>query len=81
MTLKKTIKKYLVEKTSKDIDFIADELSNDENSTDAELILHLTKETNISSSKISKIVKKLRSDFLKNIISMDDAIIKIKKFL
>ena len=44
------LKQYLNEAkgTKSQIDFIADQLSNDEGSTDAELILHIAKETGIT---------------------------------
>ena len=45
-------------KTHKALDFIADQLSNDEYSSDADLILHIAKETGNSVANISKLVKK-----------------------
>lgn len=60
---------YLDEAKKSTIDFIADQLSNDENSSDAELILHLAKETGTSIANISRLVKKERTFFMNNIVS------------
>lgn len=79
----KTYREILQEKkTDSAINFIADQLSNDESSTDAEMILHLAKETHTPVAKMSKLVKALRPGFLKGGMMMsDDAAAKIKKYL
>ena len=73
--------KVIAEKKT-EIAFIADQLTNDENSTDAEMIDHLAKETNIPVAKISKLVKSLRGKFLKEpLMGIDIAKKLIKKHL
>jgi len=62
--------------------FIAYQLTNDESSTDKEMIDHLSKETKIDKAKISKLVKKERDYFLKGmLIKTEDAVKVIKKYL
>lgn len=74
-------KEYITEKKS-DLEFIADQLTNDESSSDKEMIDHLSSETKFDKSKISKLVKKERSYFLKGtMIKTEDAIKRIKKYL
>jgi len=77
------IDKYIGEAkfTMKKVDFIADQLSNDERSSDAELILNLSKETGISIANISRLVKKERSGFLNFIVPLEKARKIIKKYL
>lgn len=67
------IDKYLGEakKTYKALDFIADQLSNDQSSSDAELILHLAKSTKNSVPNMSKLVKAERKNFLNKIIPLN----------
>lgn len=60
-------KDYITEKkTDRAVDFIIGQLQNDENSTDAEMILHLAKETHNPIGKVSKMVKAERTNFLSN---------------
>jgi hypothetical protein len=61
--------------------FIMDQLSNDESSSDAELILHLAKETGNSVANMSKLVKAERNNFLNNIMPQDKGIKIIKKYI
>lgn len=78
------IEKYLTEAnkgTKKQIDFIADQLSNNENASDAELILHISQQTGISIANISRLVKKERNTFMNGIISSSNASKIIKKYL
>jgi len=73
--------KYINEGKS-DLEFIVDQLTNDESSTDKEMIAHLSSETKIDKNKISKLVKKERNYFLKgSMIKTEDAIKRIKKYL
>ena len=72
----------LQETRMKAIDFIADQMSNDEGSTDAEMVLHLAKETHIPVGKMSKLVKSLRPEFLRTGgMHIQVARDKIKKFV
>jgi histone H3/H4 len=77
------IERYLGEAkgTKKQINFIADQLSNDEHSSDAELVLHIAKETGISIANISRLVKKERKTFMNGIVSNDKATKIIRKYL
>lgn len=78
-------KNYINEKTKIALfvfEYIADQLTNDESSTDKEIIDHLTKETKLDKNKISNLVKKERDFFLKGkLIKTEDAIKRIKKYL
>lgn len=77
------IEKYLEEAkgTKKQINFIADQLSNDESSTDAELVLHISKQTGVPIANISRLVKKERKKFMNSIISNDNASKIIRKYI
>lgn len=68
-------------KTHQALDFIADQLSNDEYSTDAELILHLAKSTKNSVPNMSKLVKAERNNFLNKIIPQKEARKIIAKYI
>ena len=58
-----------------------DQLSNNDSSSDADLILHLAKETKNSIANISKLVKKERSKFLNGIIPSKEARKMIAKYI
>lgn len=78
------IEKYMTEAnkgTKKQIDFIADQLSNNEYDSDAKLILHIAKETGISIANISRLVKKERTNFMNSIMSSSNASKIIKTYL
>jgi hypothetical protein len=77
------IESFVVEKKTKNaIDFIIGQLQNDEVSTDAEMILHLAKETHTPVGKISKLVKIERSNFLSHPLAPMETNRKIvKKYL
>jgi F0F1-type ATP synthase delta subunit len=65
-----------------DLEFIAMQFSNDENSSDKEMIAHLTSETGLSKSDITKLVKKGRGEFLKNpLMSMDKEMALLQKII
>lgn len=69
-------------KTDNAIRFIADQLTNDESSTDAEMVLHLAKETHTPVGKMAKLVKALRPKFISGgLIDRQDAAKMIKKYL
>lgn len=57
-----------VKKTHKALDFMMDQMSNDENSTDAEMILHIAKETGNPVGQVSKMVKSERKKFMDGVI-------------
>ena len=57
-----------VKKTHKALDFMMDQMSNDENSTDAEMILHIAKETGNPIGQVSKMVKSERTKFMGGVI-------------
>lgn len=76
------IKNYIEEKTDFSFDFIIMQLTNDESSTDEEMIQHLSNETKISKNKIFKLVKKERNNFLQGkLINIKDAIKVVKKYI
>jgi hypothetical protein len=72
------VEKYLNE-SKRAIDFIMGQLMNDESSSDAEMILHLSQETHIPIAKISKLVKAERNNFLKDTMMSKDVAMKIVK--
>lgn len=77
----KTFVQIIREAKQSAVKFIADQLSNDENSTDAELILHLAKEVKGANiRKMSLLVKAERTNFLNNTLSHEDAAKLIKKY-
>jgi hypothetical protein len=59
------------------LNFIADQLVNDEYSTDRELADHLAKQTGMDLSVTKKIVKQIRPKTIKNPLMMTDDIIKM----
>ena len=60
--IKTHIEDYM--KENENFQFIADQLTNDESSTDKEMIDHLSSETKIDKKKIATLVKKERSNFM-----------------
>jgi vacuolar-type H+-ATPase subunit H len=72
------VRQYLTEKWT-DAEFIIDQLANDENSSDEEMIDHLSKETKVKKEKISKLIKSERSKFLKDTMMSKIAAMKIVK--
>ena len=68
-------------KTDKALNFIADQLTNNDAASDAELILHLAKETHNPVGKISKLVKAERTRFMNNMMDIGEAKSIIKKYL
>ena len=61
---------------------VLDILNNDDVSSDAEIVDLLVDETKFSKDKLSKLVKSIRSKFLKNLYKDDKEAIKdIQKFL
>lgn len=76
------LEKYLNESSKRAIDFIMGQLMNDESSSDAEMILHLSQETHVPIAKISKLVKTERNRFLSSgIIPYEEARKIIKKYV
>ena len=77
------LKNFLIcEANEKAIQFIMQVLTNDENSTDAELILHIAKETHTPIAKASKLVKSERNRFLQGeLMSDNEAKALIKKYI
>jgi len=63
-----------------DIDIILDQLSNDDTSSDNEMVKFLTKETNVGKRTLENIIKKERPLFLKSPMVRDGAQ-RIKKYL
>jgi hypothetical protein len=64
--------------TSKKISFIAQELSNNETATDAEMILNLAQQVGAPICKVAKLVKAERTFFLNHICDYTNL---IKKYL
>lgn len=75
------VREYLTEAKKNTIEFILDQLTNDDKSTDAEMILHISKETHIPIAKISKLVKSKRNLFMNSMMDMDMAGKIVKKYL
>ena len=76
----KSFKQHFNEKKS-DYEFIADQLSNNENPSDKELTDHLSKETGIDKKKISNLVKKERTKFMNSTLDISKAVEIIKQNL
>jgi hypothetical protein len=80
----KVLRKYNEALAETDYEFIADQMHNDEFSSDEEMIQFLSDELGADKSKIKKLVEKERNNFLgsaylKNTMSDDIKI--IKKYL
>lgn len=69
-----------VKKTHKVLDFMMGQMSNDENSTDAEMILHIAKETGNPVGQVSKMVKSERTKFMNGIISQKEGRKIVRKY-
>jgi len=80
----KTFIEILKEGASEDTDleFVADQFVNVENSTDKEMIDHLTAETGLDKKVITKMVKKERTNFMnKPLASVDSQVKILRKYL
>ena len=68
-----------------DIEFIADQLVNDDTSSDEEMIEFIVDETGFDKAKVSKIIKIERPKFLKDIklqmLPTKDLVSIVKKYL
>jgi predicted DsbA family dithiol-disulfide isomerase len=80
----KTYREILKENSSDDTDleFVADQFVNDEDSSDKEMVAHLTKETGLDPKAIKKMVKGARTKVLnKPLASTDDHVKMLKKYM
>jgi len=62
---------------SEDLDLVLDQLSNNESESDIEMLVFLTKETEIDKKVLASIIKNERSYFLKTPVPAEDGVKRI----